>query len=120
MTQDPTDRRREYRLPGKLGIFVELRAAGIEDGSPAEILACSGLDLSPGGLQLLLDRPLPVGAILRLGADFGQGAVVLNVVGEVRWCRPAAVGYQVGFALFDSEGTDIADWKKQVAARLSD
>lgn len=114
------NRRQHLRLDGKIAIFVEVRAASPVDGSPAEIIACSGVDLSAGGLQVEMDRPLPVGSILRLGADARGNVPVMYVVGEVRWCRPAGGGYAAGFSFFDSDGTDIIAWKKFIAARLQD
>lgn len=119
MTPD-SDRRREYRLLNPATVFVELRAASPDGAEPAEVVACAGLDLSASGLQLHLDRPLPPGRILRLGANPGPGSDVLYVVGEVRWSRPEAGGHVAGVALFESEDTDIVAWKRAVAARLSD
>ena len=117
---DHDNRRRDLRLAGTTTLFVEVRAACPDGSHPAEILACRGLDLSAGGLQLLLDRPLVVGSILRIGADFGSGTPPLYVVAEVRWSRPAGDAHAAGLALFDSDGTDIVAWKKLVAERLAD
>lgn len=114
------NRRRDFRLPGQATLFVELRAACPDGSHPAEIVACSGLDLSANGLQLQLDRPLAVGSILRLGAHFGPQSPPLYVVGEVRWSRPEQQGHAVGFSLFESEGTDIIAWKNLIATRLAD
>lgn len=117
---DHDNRRRDLRLPGAATLFIELRAACPDGSHPAEILACLGQDLSAGGLQLLLDRPLVVGSILRIGADFGGGMPPLYVVAEVRWSRPAGDAHAAGLALFDSAGTDIVAWKRLVAGRLAD
>lgn len=114
------NRRSEFRLNDRAALFVEVRAASPDGSTPAEILACSGLDMSANGLQLQVDRPLPAGAILRLGADMGQDQPAMYVVGEVRWCRPEGDGYAIGFLLFDSDGTDIVAWKQFIASRLAD
>lgn len=113
------NRRCEFRLQEAATLFVELRAASADGGEPAEILVCSGVDLSANGLQLHLDRPLPTGRILRLGATPGGGQPTLYVVGEVRWGRHEQHGWTLGLALFDSEGTDIVAWKKFVAELLT-
>lgn len=113
------NRRADMRLGAALAVFVEVRAADPVDGTPAEIVACSGVDLSAGGLQVELDRPLPVGSILRLGADAHGDAPVMYVVGEVRWSRPTGKGYAAGFSFFDSDGTDIIAWKKFIAGKLA-
>lgn len=114
---DGNNRRTELRLTGRVAVFVETRAASPDGSSPAEVLACSGIDLSAGGLQLRLDRQLPVGSILRLGADLREHGT-FYVVGEVRWSRAEGAGWATGFALFDSDGTDIVAWKELIAARL--
>jgi hypothetical protein len=113
------NRRSELRVDGAMAIFVEIRAADPVSGHPAEIIACSGVDLSAGGLQVELDRPLPVGSILRLGADARGNTPAMYVVGEVRWSRPTAQGHAAGFAFFDSDGTDIIAWKKFIAGKLN-
>lgn len=119
MTYQSNDRRQEYRLADRATVFVEVRSASADGSTPAEILAGSGVDLSANGLQMLLDRPLQAGAILRLGADFGQSSPRLYVIGEVRWSRAESDGFRVGFSLFDSEGSDIVAWKEKIASRLS-
>lgn len=113
------NRRAHLRLGATLAVFVEVRSADPVDGTPAEIVACSGVDLSAGGLQVELDRELPVGSILRLGADSHGDAPVMYVVGEVRWSRPTPHGYAAGFAFFDSDGTDIIAWKRFIAGQLA-
>lgn len=114
------NRRSEVRLDDSAAIFVEVRAASADGIVPAEIVACYGVDLSANGLQIRLDRPLPTGHILRLGADPGGGAPTMYVVGEVRWGRHEGGIWSIGFALFESEGTDILAWKEFIAGRLSD
>lgn len=115
MTND--NRRSEFRVTDRAALFVEVRAAAPDGSEPAEIVACSGLDMSANGLQLQVDRALPVGAILRLGADV-DGQPPLYVVGEVRWCRAEQGRHAIGFLLFDSDGTDIVAWKHFIADRL--
>lgn len=118
---NPDNRRTEMRLTSPLAIFVEIRAADPAELTGAEIVACQVVDISANGIQVEMDQPPAIGSILRLGADPGQGGQVMYVVGEVRWVRPAPVGgYGVGFAFFDSDGTDIIEWKHFIAARLRD
>lgn len=113
------NRRCEARLNNRAAVFIELRAASADGATPAEIVVCAGVDLSANGLQIRVDRPLPTGRILRLGADPGGGQPPMYVVGEVRWGRQEDGNWAIGFALFDSAGTDIVAWKKFVASRLS-
>lgn len=118
MTTD--NRRSEFRLPDNAIVLVEVRAASPDGSAPAEIIACDGIDLSANGLQVRLDRPLAVGSILRLGTRLAGDSAGMQVVGEVRWVRPHDGGWTVGFALFDSDGTDIVAWKQLIAARLEE
>ncbi len=113
------NRRSEFRLQETTMLFVELRSDDHGSSTPAEILICSGIDLSSNGLQLHLDRPLPAGRILRLGAAPAKEQPAMYVVGEVRWSRHENHGWTVGIALFESDGTDIIAWKKFVAERLA-
>lgn len=113
------NRRSELRLDGTLAIFVEVRSAEPSGDLPAEIVACSGIDLSANGMQVEIDRPLQVGSILRIGADPRGSTPVMYVVGEVRWARQTANGnWAIGFSFFDSDGTDIIEWKQFIAAQL--
>lgn len=114
----PHNRRSELRLNDTATIFVEMRAASADGATPAEIVVCGSVDLSANGLQIHVDRPLPTGRILRLGANPGDGQPPMYVVGEVRWGRQADDHWAIGLALFDSDGTDIVAWKKFVATRL--
>lgn len=113
------ERRRETRLDHSLVVFVEVSSEDPVAGTAAEILACKSVDVSAGGLQAVLDRALPIGAILRLGADPPGPATPIYVVGEVRWVREQADGWRVGFEFYDSDGTDIIAWKQYVADRLA-
>lgn len=116
---EPANRRSEVRIEEPVVVFVEVRAGSPDSDAPAEILACRSIDISANGLQALLDRALPVGAILRLGADPSTPDAPMYVVGEVRWVRPSGAGFLVGFAFFDSDGTDIVAWKNYIAGRLA-
>ena len=106
------DRRTEIRLDQQTTIFVELLAADHDLPEPAQVSICSSIDLSETGLQVRMDHPAEVGSILRLCAEFTDGREPLYLVGEVKWLRPDGEGYCVGFALFESEYTDIDAWKQ--------
>lgn len=111
------DQRSDWRLPSTATVFLELAAADPVSGESEKILVCQLLDVSSGGVRIRLDRPLPVGNILNLCARFASGKV-LCVVGEVRWVRPEKDVFCAGFSLFESLGSDIAEWKLLVAERL--
>jgi len=109
------NRRAELRLPERATLVVERMAAEYDNSEPADIIVCNSVDVSANGLQLRLDRPIPTGTILRMCAQFTDDRQPLYVVGEVKWLRPEAYQYCIGFELFDSEQTDIIGWKELVA-----
>ena len=114
------ERRSETRLDEHVTIFVERLAAEYDNSRPANIVICSSVDISANGLQVRMDQPVPVGSILRLCAQFGGGRKSLYVVGEVKWLREEFGHYCIGFALFESEQTDIIAWKNLIAGHLDD
>ena len=60
------------------------------------------IDLSESGMQLETDRNLKVGTTVSLALDIGSE--ILNINGEIRWCRPAAsiFGTQLGISFSDT------------------
>lgn len=116
---DDKERRCEERLDESATILLERYAADYDSTRPASIIVCHSLDISAGGLQIVIDQSIPVGTILRLCAQFHGGRESLYVVGEVKWLRADHHDlYQIGFALYDSDQTDIVAWKELVAGRL--
>jgi hypothetical protein len=123
MTTDHTDdkaaeRRSEHRLDEHVTIFVERYAAEFDNSRAASIMICDSVDISANGVQVRMDQPLAVGTILRLCAQFSGGRESLYLVGEVKWLREENGQYCIGFALFESEQTDIVAWKELIAAQL--
>ena len=118
-TSNKTDERRsEERLGEGVTILLERHAAEYDGAQSAKIVVCRSLDISANGLQVRIDEAIPVGTILRLCAQFRSGRESLYVVGEVKWVRAEQDLYCVGFALYDSEQTDIVAWKELIARRL--
>lgn len=111
------ERRSESRFDERTTVFVELLAADYDFQEPAQVTICSSIDISANGLQLRMDHPVEVGTILRLCAEFSDDRPPLYLVGEVKWLRPEGDAYCAGFALFESEQTDIVAWKQLIAAQ---
>ncbi len=114
------DRRGETRVDEHATIFVERTAADFDNSHPANIVICNSVDISANGLQVRMDEPIPIGTILRLCAQFNSARESLYVVAEVKWLRQEQDHYCIGFALFESEQTDIIAWKQLIAHRLHD
>lgn len=105
------ERRSEYRELREHAVFIELLAA--EPGDKfSQVVLSSSIDRSPSGLQFSVDQQLSIGQILQISVETSRQER-LTLVGEVKWCREdkAEDCYSIGFELFDSEGTDIDDWK---------
>jgi hypothetical protein len=113
-----SNRRSEHRLDEHVTIFVERYAAEFDNSRSASIMICDSVDISANGVQVRMDQPLPVGTILRLCAQFSGGRESLYLVGEVKWLREEGGQYCIGFALFESEQTDIVAWKELIASQL--
>lgn len=113
------ERRTETRLHEQATVYVEVQASDYGDTTPPKVVICNSVDISANGLQVRMDDPLPVGTILRLCAEFHDEREPIYLVGEVRWLKTDSEGYAVGFALFESENSDIGEWKSLIAGKLS-
>ena len=112
------DKRQEARAAASAAVFLELEAEDPVLQLPARLLLCRLLDISASGMKIRIDRPLEVGAILSLCAQFADRDQALKVVGEVRWVRPDEDYFVAGFYLFDADQVDIDGWKA-IAAQTS-
>lgn len=113
------ERRSETRLDDRATIFIERMAAEYDQSRPASIVICRSVDISANGIQVRMDQAVPIGAILRLCAQFNDNRQSLYLVGEVKWLREERGQYCIGFNLFESEQTDIIAWKRLIATRLT-
>ena len=113
------EHRVETRLELEETVFIEVLSAA-EDAA-SNVVMCNSLDLSANGIQVVVDRDIALGAILRLCIDMPEKDP-LFLVGEVKWKRAdtATGGICLGFLLFESDDSDIAAWKQWIADMLSD
>lgn len=115
---DSAERRTETRLFQQATIFIEVCSADFDDEQPAEVIICNSLDISANGIQVEMDKAVPTGSILRLCAEFLSGKDPMYLVGEVKWVAEQDDAFNIGFELFDAEGTDIIEWKNIIASQL--
>ena len=114
---------REHRIETRLEleetVFIEVLSAAAE--SAVNVVMCSSLDLSANGIQVVVDEDIALGSILRLCIDMPEQEPIF-LVGEVKWKRAdtASGGICLGFLLFESDDSDIAEWKQWVADRLGE
>lgn len=95
------------RRHGRLGVRLQIQCAVL--GRPPRELRGRTVDLSPGGVQLLLPEAVPVGTRLNLSLQVPMGPRALE--GEVVWCTPAEGG-STGWACSSSRtpGDGPSSW----------
>lgn len=111
--------RHEHRLQAEESIFLQV-AASSEDGteSPAMVVSHS-MDISASGLQMVVDQALPIGSIYPACVVLKNPEGRFQLIAEVKWVRPEVDQWRVGLALFESEDTDIEQWKEVIAVRCT-
>jgi len=115
------DRREESRLNRSAMLFVETVSAAPGSHEGPVVIACTTLDFSANGLQVQMDKALTAGAIHQMTLEL-PNSERFELTGEVRWVRVSSTGsgYVAGIMLFNSEGTEIIDWKLAIANWLND
>ena len=107
------EKRKHLRLPVQSKIFIELVSPDPDNPQSGQIVSCQTLDVSRGGLQVVLEQELTVGAILQIGVELPDSQETLYLAGEVRWCRKLArAGNQwaAGFQLLNAGSPDFISW----------
>lgn len=112
--QGENDMRQEYRLNDQLTVVLEL---GTQDNGEPILLVSQSLNISANGLRVIADRPVEGNCILRCCIRHTQTDRQFLLVGEVKWCMPYndEGDSLIGLSLFESEGTDIMQWKEFIA-----
>lgn len=108
------DQRQEYRLETQLTVFIEL---GDEHHQEATIVVSRSLDISANGMRVITDRELIPGSILRSCVQTQDIAQRFMLITEVKWLQPwqDTGEFLVGLALFESENSNIQEWKEYIA-----
>jgi Tfp pilus assembly protein PilZ len=113
-----SNNRKQHRLPVVSTTFVELESPDPGETDPGKLATCKSLNVSRGGLQVLLEEEMTVGALLQLGVELPNAEDPLYLVGEVRWCRPSEDQdntWLAGFQLMNAINSDIKHWVELVA-----
>ncbi len=113
------ERREEARLNLGAEIYIETVAQEPGENKPPVVLKCESVDLSANGLQVFVDEALVEGAIHSLFIEFDTQQKPFKLTAEVRWVKPHPKGYLIGLSLYDSDGTEIIDWKFMMAKSLN-
>jgi hypothetical protein len=108
------DQRQEYRLETQLTVFLEL---GDEANAEPIIVVSRSLDISANGLRIITDRELPAGSIVRACVQTQDMKQRFMLITEIKWAQvwqnPGE--FLIGLALFESEDSDILEWKEFIA-----
>jgi c-di-GMP-binding flagellar brake protein YcgR len=113
------DQRQEYRLDNQLTVIIELGSSA--NGEPILVVSQS-LDISANGMRVIASEAIATDIILRCCIRDSQSDRQFLLVTEVKWCRPheSDGDYLIGLSLFDSDGTDIVQWKEFIAQSVTD
>lgn len=115
------EQRGEYRIDSGEVVYIELEAA--EDGSASKILISRCVDISANGFQVVADEPLVVESIHQVCIQLDRPRCRLHMVAEVMWSRlykGEDSEYSIGLRLYESQDTDIIQWKEVIAQRCSE
>jgi len=115
--QPNAQNRQEYRLSSQETVFVEV-ASPSQKGENSQILISHCVDISTNGIQVILDQSLPEGAVFQVCVQLNEPQERFHLIAEVEWVQAQENDeYMLGMSLFESEDTDIRNWKKSIAAR---
>ncbi len=116
------EKRRHLRLPTETKVFVEVESSGV-GGEEPDIVMCTTLDVSRGGLRVQLSVGLIPNAILQIGVNLPNAEEeTYFLTGEVMWCMATEEPpgeYLAGFRLINGSQTDISFWEEALLERDS-
>ena len=117
-----SDKRGEFRLDDEITIFIETYSSPQSAHESTSMVISKTIDLSANGVQVIMDGPLPMNSILRLCLETVDHQQRFMLTGEVlRQSKvPTSSQYSIGFQLLESDQTDIVEWKKYIAKRLTE
>ena len=84
----PEQERKHLRLPVESMTFIELVSPRMGQTESGRLVTCNSLNVSRGGLQVVLEEEITVGAFLQIGVVLPGTEDTLYFVGEVHWCLP--------------------------------
>lgn len=112
---DSDERRTEARLNLDARIYIETESREPGDERPPLIVLCEAVDLSANGMQVIVDSKLIEGAIHTLVVELLGRDESFRLIAEVKWVRPHAGDFLAGLYLYESDGSEIVDWKLKIS-----
>jgi len=115
------DQRSEYRLQEAVTVFVETFSSPAGEDRPVNnIVVSKTIDLSANGVQVVMDKPVPIGSLLQLCVEISDSDERFHLAGEVMWLTETdeSTSYLVGFKVLESDQTHVREWKEYICQRL--
>jgi hypothetical protein len=109
------DKRGEERLNESAALFIEVESVEPDQADTGRVIVCETVDFSANGIQCNLTEKLAVGAIFQVALVLPTFDKVYKLSAEVIWLRSMGNTYATGLRFFDSEGTEIVDWKLTIS-----
>ena len=116
MGYDYSDRRKHERINIENVIYVEEVRRGARPEAGNTVIRCETVDISVGGLRILVPEPFQQGSTLNIAVPADDWEENLELVGKAMWIKEAGnkMGYWVGLELEDSSREDMEKWFKVV------
>ncbi len=118
----PEQKRKHLRLPIESTTYIELLTSRLGQDESGRMITCKSLNVSRGGLQVMLEEEIAVGAILQIGVDLPGAEDTLYLAAEVRWCLPSRNEqnpWMAGFQILNADDSDIERWIALIVAMES-
>ena len=112
-------RRKHLRLPIESMIFIEPLISRPGRDESSRMIMCKSLNVSRGGLQVILEEELTVGTILQIGVELPGEKDRLCLAAAVRWCLPSKNEqnpWMAGFQILNANDSDIERWVASIVA----
>lgn len=115
------DQREEYRLAGRVRVWIELESAMPENRDDTRRIEAHSYDVSSAGLRVGVAEVLTEGALLPVTIALDSQHATFELMAEVVWCREAAEeGLQAGLRLLESDETAYMEWMEAVARAMEE
>ncbi|WP_339801401.1 PilZ domain-containing protein [uncultured Marinobacter sp.] len=120
-TTHGNDQREEYRLTGRVRVWIELESAVPEHGDSTRRIEASSYDVSSAGLRVGVAETLTRGALLPVTIALDSHHSTFELMAEVVWCREVpGDGLQAGLRLVESDETAYLEWMEAVARAMEE
>ena len=106
------EKRAHKRVDVAQAIFIEIAGRKRRSESENTIIRCETVNVSVGGLKILMPLPVPPGSRLNIAVPQGDWEDSLELTGEAVWTKPVedGPGHWVGLRLDDTDRDSMEKW----------